>query len=91
MGKFMNIIKWVGVDGLLHFLACYACMLTFFPTLGIWWSSAITISIAICKEIVDSIRYKNTWDMIGHDITCDVAGILASDIVILYWWICSSL
>ena len=88
MGKVKNIIEWIAVDGLLHFLACYACMLTFEPIVGIWWAKAITTTLAIGKEVVDALRYKNTWEQMRHDFICDVAGILMANVTIFVWWLC---
>ena len=87
MEKIKKIINWIAIDGLLHFLVCYATMLTCEPVVGIWWAKAITTSLAIGKEVVDSLRYKNTWEMMRHDLICDVAGILIADCTIFAWWL----
>lgn len=88
MEKLKEIINWIGTDGLLHFLACYACMLTFEPIVGIWWAKAITASLAIGKEVVDCLRYKNTWKQMSHDLICDASGLIIADFTIFLWWVC---
>lgn len=88
MEKLKEIIKWIAVDGLLHFLACYAIMLTCEPVVGIWWAKAITATLAIGKEVVDALRYKNTWKQMSHDLICDGVGILMADVTIFVWWLC---
>ena len=89
MEKIKNILRWIAVDGLLHLLACYAIMLTFEPVVGIWWAKAITITLAIGKEVVDALRYKNTWKLMCHDFICDAVGILLADTTIFIWWLCN--
>lgn len=89
MKKLSKIRKWVGVDGLLHFLACYACMLTFMPMVGLWWAEAITLVIAIGKELYDAIRGINNKEQMLHDFVCDAAGLLLAVCTIVLWWICN--
>ena len=85
---FKKIKEWVATDGLLHFLVCYAIMLTCEPVVGIWWAKAITAAFAIGKEVIDCLRYKNTWKMMSHDFICDLAGMLTADVTIFVWWLC---
>ena len=87
MGKIKDILKWIATDGLLHILACYACVLTLVPMVGIWWTTAITLFLAVGKEVVDALRYKNTKEMMLHDFICDAAGLLLADVTIFVWWL----
>ena len=89
MEKLKEIIKWIAVDGLLHFLACYAIMLTCEPVIGIWWTTAITLSTAMGKEVIDALRGKNNKTQVIHDLICDGFGILMSDVTFFIWWLCN--
>jgi hypothetical protein len=89
MEKLRKIMKWVGVDGLLHFLACFACMLTFMPIVGIWWAELITISLAVGKEVIDALRGTNNKEQMMHDFICDAVGMLAATCIIFLWWLCN--
>ena len=89
MQKLKEIIKWIAVDGLLHFLVCYAIMLAFMPMVGIWWTTAITLSTAMGKEVIDALRGKNNKTQVIHDLTCDGARILLADVTIFVWWLCN--
>ena len=89
MEKLRNIMKWVGVDGLLHFLACYACMLTFMPMVGLWWAEASTLALAIGKEVYDALRGANNKEQMLHDFVCDAAGLAAATCTIFVWWLCN--
>lgn len=88
MEKLKEIIKWIAVDGLLHFLACYAIMLTCEPVVGIWWAKAITATFAIGKEVYDALRGTNNAKQMVHDFICDGAGILMANVAIFGWWLC---
>lgn len=88
MEKLKEIIKWIAVDGLLHFLARYAIMLTCEPVVGIWWAKAITATFAIGKEVYDALRGTNNAKQMVHDFICDGAGILMADVAIFGWWLC---
>ena len=87
MEKFRNIMKWIAVDGLLHFLACYAIMLAFMPMVGIWWTTAITLSAAIGKEVIEALRGKNNKTQVIHDFICDGLGMAAGSLVWLLWYL----
>ena len=78
MKNFINkITKWVGTDGLLHFLVCYALMLTLSPILGMAWAVLTTTNIAILKEVIDfCIQKDNDISQVMHDLLCDVVGIV---------------
>ena len=87
MEKIKNAIKsayqWLDKEGgMLHFLACYAMMLTFAP-LGFGWASAITWAVAIAKEVADIIRKRNTLQQALNDIIRDAIGWGCGTIVIL--------
>lgn len=78
MEKIKNAIKsayqWLDKEGgMLHFLACYALMLTFAP-FGFGWASAITWGVAIAKEICDIARKRNTLKQALNDIVRDAIG-----------------
>lgn len=82
MEKIKNIINWIGTDGLLHLLACYALMLTFSP-LGFGWASAVTWAIAIAKEAADIARKSNNIQQALNDIIRDAIGWGCGTIVII--------
>ncbi len=78
MEKIKNAIKsayqWLDKEGgMLHFLACYAMMLTFAP-FGFGWASAITWAVAIAKEVADIARKRNTLQQALNDIIRDAIG-----------------
>ena len=79
-----RLIKWMGADGLLHFLVCYALMLTITPLENYWWAIGATIAASATKEAWDYFVQKdNTMPQVLHDVIMDVAGILAASIFIL--------
>jgi hypothetical protein len=66
--------QWLSLEGgMLHFLACYACMLTFAP-LGLGWASLITWALAIGKEAFDLIRKRNNLRNVANDLIRDALG-----------------
>ena len=72
-----KITAWVGTDGLLHFLVCYAMMLTLAPIVGMAWAVLTTTNIAILKEVIDfCIQKDNDISQVMHDLLCDVVGIV---------------
>lgn len=76
-------LKWMGTDGLLHFLSCYALMLTFFPFIG-WYALIPTFVAAIGKEHYDLfIEKDNTAEQVRHDLICDAAGTFVAMLVII--------
>ena len=86
MEKIKNAIKsayqWLDKEGgLLHFLACYAMMLTFAP-FGFGWASAVTWGVAIAKEICDIARKSNTLQQALNDIIRDAIGWGISSLVV---------
>lgn len=87
MEKIKALIKWVGTDGLLHFLVAYALTLTLAPMVGSNIAIAITSAVAIGKEAYDIIKKTNNIKQALHDLICDCAGVLASCCAIALWWI----
>lgn len=79
MGKIKELMKWVGTDGLLHFLVCYAMMLTLAPIVGIAWSVLATTSMAVFKEVWDfCIQKDNNLEQVLHDAIFDIIGMVAA-------------
>lgn len=90
MEKIKALIKWIGVDGLLHFLVCYAMMLTLTPIIGVWWTLGTTLFVALAKEAYDVfIKKSNTLEHVIHDLIMDAGGILFALIFMLLWWVCT--
>jgi hypothetical protein len=88
MEKLKTICKWVGVDGLLHFLVCYAMMLAFTPVVGVWWAIFSVTAASLVKEWMDFfIQQDNDRDAVWHDFICDGAGILAALITMAIWMV----
>ena len=87
MEKLKNIIKWIGADGLLHFLVCYAMMLALTPLMG-FYALIPTATVAAAKEGYDyHIEKDNNREQVIHDLICDGAGVLCAYITILLWLI----
>ena len=87
MEKLKNIIKWIGVDGLLHFLICYAMMLALSPVMG-WWALLLTATVAAAKEGYDyHVQKDNDKPQVVHDLICDAAGIVCAYLTMLLWLI----
>lgn len=77
METIKKMLKWVGIDGLLHFLVCYAMMLTFAPMIGLAWAVLATTGVAVLKEVWDfCIQKDNDISQVMHDLLCDVVGIV---------------
>lgn len=86
MEKLKAIIKWIAVDGLLHFLVCYAIMLTLAPIIGIWWTILATAIIALGKEAWDYfIQKDNKKEQVIHDLICDAVGMMMAVVVMIIW------
>ena len=86
LAKLKSIIKWVGTDGLLHFLVCFAIMLTLTPIIGVWWTLLATAIIALGKEAFDFfIQKDNDKNAVLHDLILDACGILVALINIGIW------
>lgn len=87
MEKLKNIIKWIGTDGLLHFLVCYAMILALTPIIG-WWALIPTALVAAMKEGYDyHIEKDNDKQQVVHDLICDLAGIILAYLTMLLWLI----
>lgn len=80
MKKIFNTIwSYVQIDGLLHFLVCYALVITFalfditiFPIAG----TMVAVFCAIIKECWDASYKHATKKQIIHDLVFDALGIL---------------
>lgn len=80
MKKIFNLIwKYMAVDGLLHFLVCYAIVVTFaladpsvFPIAG----TMVAVGCAFFKEATDVAFKKQTKQATIHDAIFDALGIL---------------
>lgn len=86
MDKIKEIMKWIGIDGLLHVITCFACMLAFTPIVGVWWAIGITTAVAIGKEAIDAIKGADI-KAINHDFVCDAVGLILAVCTIGLWWI----
>lgn len=77
METIKKMLKWVGIDGLLHFLVCYAMMLTLAPMIGLAWAVLATTGVAVLKEVWDfCIQKDNDAEQVLHDAIFDVVGIV---------------
>ena len=88
MNDIRNILKkifqWVNTDGLLHFLTCYALILTFFSIFNLQIGILLTIVIAILKEVYDIyIKKCNNYKQALHDIVMDIIGVIMGVIIII--------
>lgn len=82
MEKIKNFFRWIGMDGLLHFLSCYSLM-SLALLVGIWWALLITVALAVVKEAYDyHIQKDNTLHDVRHDIIFDILGIVASTLML---------
>lgn len=83
MEKIKNFFRWIGTDGLLHFLSCYSLM-SLALLVGIWWALFITVSLAAAKEAFDYyIQRDNDIKAVRHDLIFDLLGIVASLLMLL--------
>lgn len=88
MEKLKTICRWVGVDGLLHFLVCYGMMLAFTPVVGVWWAIFSVTAASLVKEWMDFfIQQDNDRDAVWHDFICDGAAVLAALITMAIWMV----
>lgn len=84
MEQIKNIIKWIGTDGLLHFLVCYAMMLALSPIVG--WALLVALVSALATEAWDCfVEKNNNKEQLIHDLICDAVGIVAAYITLLVW------
>lgn len=87
MEKIKNFFRWVGTDGLLHFLVCYAMMLALSPVIG-FYALIPTAIVAAAKEGYDyHIQKDNNREQVVHDLICDAAGIAAAYATMVIWLI----
>jgi hypothetical protein len=87
MEKLKNAIKWIGTDGLLHFLVCYALILALTPLIGFYALIPTTIA-ALGKEGYDyHVKKSNSREQVIHDLVCDLAGIVAAYATMLIWMV----
>lgn len=87
MEKIKNFFRWVGTDGLLHFLVCYAMMLALSPVIG-FYALIPTAIVAAAKEGYDyHIQKDNNREQVVHDLICDAAGIAAAYATMAIWLI----
>lgn len=76
---------WIGTDGMLHFLVCYAMMLALTPLMG-FYALIPTATVAAAKEGYDyHIKKYNNREQVIHDLICDLAGVLFAYITMLIW------
>lgn len=79
-----KLFTWVGVDGLLHILTCYAMMLALTPIIGFAVASYATALAAAFKEAFDYFVQKdNDIVAVGHDFACDAVGYVLACLTIL--------
>lgn len=79
-----KIFQWVNIDGLLHFLTCYALILTFSNIFNLQIGFLLTIVIAILKEIYDIyIKKCNNYIQALHDIIMDIIGVIIGVIIFI--------
>lgn len=80
-----KVWNWIGIDGLLHFLVSAmivqtVCLVLNTPILAVF----IAIAIGIAKEVWDVfIQKDNTWKQAGHDIVCNLVGIVVATLIYL--------
>lgn len=77
-----KIINYIGTDGLLHILACYAIAVT----AGIYLNPGLALFVAVfcgvLKEVVwDGWMKKGSFEL--KDLLCDLMGAVAGFIVLL--------
>lgn len=85
MEKLKNILQWIAADGLLHFLVCYAMMVSLTPLIGFYALIPTTI-VAAAKEAYDFyIKKSNNKEQVIHDLICDAAGIAAAYATMAIW------
>ena len=87
MEKLKTICRWVGVDGLLHFLVCYGMMLAFTPVVGVWWAIFSVTLASLVKEAIDSIKNDSDECNAWHDFICAGAGVLAALLTMAIWMV----
>ena len=82
-----KIFRWIAVDGLLHFLVCYAMTLALSPIIG-FYALIPTVVVALAKEAYDyHIKKSNNIEQVVHDLICDAAGIASAYATMAIWLI----
>lgn len=83
MRQFLTgVYNWIATDGLLHFLVCYALILTIEPLIDVWWAIGIVVALSVIKEAWDYFYQKdNNLMQVLHDLLCDAVGIIGALIV----------
>lgn len=86
MERLKKLIKWVAIDGWLHILVCYSIMLALTPMIGIWLGLLIVMVVSAIKEAYDYyIQKDNNREQVIHDVVCDMIGMVAAIIALLFW------
>ena len=83
---FKSIKNFVGLDGVLHFLACAVIMFTFFPILDNIGNAVIVATVvALAKEYFDIlIKRVNTLKQSLKDILFDALGVGYAVLFLVY-------
>jgi hypothetical protein len=80
-----NVINFIQLDGLLHFLACAVIIFTFAPILGDIGNAVIIATVvALAKEYLDILILRtNTWKQSLKDILFDALGVIYAILICL--------
>jgi hypothetical protein len=80
-----NVINFIQLDGLLHFLACAVIIFTFAPILGNIGNAVIIATVvALAKEYLDILILRtNTWKQSLKDILFDALGVIYAILICL--------
>lgn len=86
MKIFKFLKNFVGLDGVLHFLACAVIVFTFFPILDNIGNAVIVATVvAIAKEYLDIlIKRVNTLKQSLKDILFDALGVCYAVLFLVY-------
>ena len=80
-----KVYSWIRIDGLLHILTCFSIHLSYAP-ININLARGIVLLAAIGKECYDYfIQKDNTLKEVGHDVICDIIGIVIAELTVLIW------
>ena len=88
MSKIFDIIKkwisWAAIDGLLHYLMCYAIVTICVPIVGLTCAIVIAVLTALIKEFCDyHVQKDNDKAGVIHDLIFDAVGIITAIIIII--------
>lgn len=80
-----NVINFIQLDGLLHFLACAIIIFTFAPIVGNIGNAVIIATVvALAKEYLDILILRtNTWKQSLKDILFDALGVIYAILICL--------